>query len=116
MAYRRFSDRGGREWEVWQVIPPQAELRKGERRKLPDRRRVTRPDTVERRVTPDRRVRRSSRVHMSPGFERGWLCFASGPETRRLVPIPGNWTKATSEQLELWSHEATAVWKRSIKA
>src|SRR5687767_12634730 len=115
MAYRKFADQRGREWEVWQVIPPHAELRKGQRRSLPDRRRVSRPNSVERRVAPDRRVTRSPRVHMSPGFERGWLCFASGKETRRLIPIPAGWTRASPDQLELWSHEAKAMWKRPTR-
>jgi hypothetical protein len=33
-------------------------------------------------------------------FQQGWLCFDSGPEKRRLSPIPDNWQKFDSAQLE----------------
>lgn len=113
MTYRRFADSAGREWEVWQVIPPAAEMRRKERRVLRDRRRAPRPSSAERR-TGERRVAESSpRMQMSAGFERGWLCFATGPETRRLAPIPTGWTSADPAQLELWVAQAKAVWKRS---
>lgn len=68
---------------------------------------------MERRVG-ERRVTRSpgfSRV--SSGFEKGWLCFAAGLETRRLAPIPRGWLEASPAQLELWSRVATAAWKCS---
>ena len=113
MTYRKFADRAGREWEVWQVIPPAPEMRRKERRVLPDRRQAPRPWSAERR-TVERRVAASSpRMRMSAGFERGWLCFSTGPETRRLAPIPMGWTSADPAQLEMWVAQAKAVWKRS---
>ena len=114
MTYRRFADRAGREWEVWQVVPPAPELRRKERRVLPDRRKAPRPLAPERRIG-DRRVAESTpRMRMSAGFERGWLCFSAGPETRRLAPIPAGWTSAGLEQLEQWVAQAKAVWKRPL--
>jgi hypothetical protein len=36
-----------------------------------------------------------------PGaFQHGWLCFDSGPEKRRLSPIPDNWQELSNEELE----------------
>lgn len=32
-------------------------------------------------------------------FTKGWLAFDSGLETRRLAPVPGNWTGMTNIQL-----------------
>ena len=114
MTYRRFADSAGREWEVWQVIPPAPEMRRKERRVLPDRRQAARPQSPERRIGERRAAESSPRMRMSAGFERGWLCFATGPETRRLAPIPTGWTSADPKQLELWVTQATAVWKRSL--
>jgi hypothetical protein len=33
-------------------------------------------------------------------FQRGWLCFDSGPEIRRLSPIPENWQELAAKELE----------------
>jgi len=33
-------------------------------------------------------------------FQQGWLCFDSGPEKRRLSPIPDNWQELADEELE----------------
>ena len=39
-------------------------------------------------------------------FQQGWLCFDSGPEKRRLSPIPDNWQHLTDEDLERLVHHA----------
>jgi len=111
VTFRRFTDKHGTDWEVWEVIPPRAERRRGERRTLPDRRQANRVNSRDRR-SHARRLRTSpGYVHMTPGFEHGWLCFTSGPAVRRLAPIPLNWVDAQSGQLELWANVASPSWK-----
>ena len=113
MTLRRFTDRNGTDWEVWEVIPHMADRRVSERRVMPDRR-------ERRRATGDRRIRArrlhasSDRVRVTRGFEHGWLCFSSGPLIRRLAPIPSDWIVADPEQLELWGDAASPAWKCSI--
>jgi hypothetical protein len=69
------------------------------------------PNATGERRKRDRRIRSlPGYVRVSPGFERGWLCFAAGTLTRRLAPIPAAWEKADPEQLELWSREASTAW------
>ena len=112
MTYRRFCDRSGTNWEVWQITPKRVDRRRSERRADEPGRSVSAVQ-LERR-SGERRVAYSpgfSRV--SRGFEKGWLCFAAGRETRRLAPVPGRWFEASPEQLELWSRAATAAWKCS---
>lgn len=33
------------------------------------------------------------------GYRRGWLCFESSTEKRRLTPLPSGWQDLTIEQL-----------------
>ncbi len=33
------------------------------------------------------------------GYRRGWLCFESPTEKRRLTPLPSGWQTLTIEQL-----------------
>jgi hypothetical protein len=116
VTLRRFTDRNGTDWEVWEVIPQMADRRQAERRVVPDRREHHRVGARDRR-TVARRVRSSSnRIRVTRGFEHGWLCFSAGPQIRRLAPIPSKWTAADSEILEVWAHAASAAWKCSIFA
>ena len=94
------------------MIPPAPELRTKERRVLPDRLQAPRPYSPDRRVAERRAAAGLPRIRMTAGFERGWLCFSTGRETRRLAPIPEGWTGAGPDQLELWAGQATAVWRR----
>lgn len=115
MTLRRFTDQNGIEWDVWEVIPPMADRRRAERRVLPDRRERTRP-TGDRRKHSRRLRVSSNHVRVTRGFENGWLCFSSGPQIRRLAPIPSEWTVADSEQLELWADAASPAWKCAIQS
>ena len=47
-------------------------------------------------------VRRASQKAgaVSPGFENGWLAFASGEHKRRLAPVPASWETASDAELE----------------
>ncbi len=116
MTFRRFTDKHGIAWEVWEVIPPGAERRRGERRSLPDRRETPREQTRDRRLRARRTSASRPHVRVTPGFERGWLCFAAGRAVRRLAPIPSNWAAAESDQLELWVNVASPSWKCSLPA
>ncbi|CAN5144870.1 hypothetical protein BH24GEM2_BH24GEM2_04730 [soil metagenome] len=97
MALRTFTDPAGTEWKVWDVIPAfvreQEERREGE----PD----SKPKAPERRRSLDR-----SNL-LTPGLERGWLCFESDAEKRRLSPIPPDWEQGTDEELAALCGEAT---------
>ncbi len=109
MTFRRFVDSSGKKWEVWEVVPAFVDNRRRERRALNPR--SAPPSSSGERRKRDRRIRTlPGYVRVSPGFERGWLCFASGTLTRRLAPIPGAWENADPEQLELWSREASTSW------
>jgi hypothetical protein len=110
VAFRRFTDKHGADWEVWEVIPPRAERRRTERRTLPDRRQTSRAAAVDRRTEARRTHSSPNYVRVSPGFENGWLCFTSGPAVRRLAPIPADWIAAESAQLELWVNVASPSW------
>ena len=113
VTFRRFTDRHGTDWEVWEVIPPRAERRRSERRTLPDRRMTLREGPPDRRIRARRTKASTDYVRMSPGFEHGWLCFTSGPAVRRLAPIPSDWIHVESEQLEIWANAASPSWKCS---
>jgi hypothetical protein len=113
VTFRRFTDRHGTDWEVWEVIPPRAERRRSERRTLPDRRMTLREGTRDRRIRARRTKASPDYVRISPGFEHGWLCFTSGPAVRRLAPIPSDWIHVESDQLEIWVNVASPSWKRS---
>lgn len=75
---RGFTDAGGTEWRVWQVLPTSA---------------GNQPDAA------DNFARLS--LNGTP-FANGWLCFESDHEKRRLAPIPEGWEfldQVTLEQL-----------------
>ena len=48
-------------------------------------------------VRADARV--AGRWHLKPPFSRGWLCFESPAEKRRLAPIPPDWHRLGNAQL-----------------
>lgn len=113
MTFRRFTDKHGADWEVWEVIPRRAERRLSERRTLSDRRETPRENARDRRIRTRRTKASLNHVRVTPGFEHGWLCFTSGPKILRLAPIPADWTAADSDQLELWATTASPSWSCS---
>ena len=82
MAHRSFRDEGGREWDVWEVVPTAVERRVAAA--------VTRPAPVERRKVKE------TRVVVPDRLQKGWLAFQSGRERRRLAPIPSDWADMTA--------------------
>jgi hypothetical protein len=110
MGLRYFKDSEGNDWRVWDVVPFGGA--RGERR-ANDRRSMSRGTYAgpERRSGRDRRVRTPSL--MTPGLERGWLCFENQVDKRRLTPIPPAWDESPSEQLEALLGEARSVARRT---
>ncbi|MEX2110752.1 MAG: hypothetical protein WD802_09135 [Gemmatimonadaceae bacterium] len=112
MAYKIFAAPNGSNWEVWMVVPTEAERRRGERRGT----KTTAGFLYrgpERRLGPDRRqTNGGTRTVVSAGFEKGWLCFESEEgEKRRLAPVPEGWEDAQDDKLWLWCSVATPVAK-----
>lgn len=111
MSYRTFLDTTGKRWEVWLVTPDAAERRKADRRAAAAANEGF-AGASERRRTPERRrapFRRS--VAVASEFSRGWLCFESEGEKRRLAPIPDGWQKAGPDRLSTWLAAAKRVVK-----
>ncbi|HWL39758.1 MAG TPA: hypothetical protein VNO75_05925 [Gemmatimonadaceae bacterium] len=112
MAYKIFEGPDGTKWEVWLVVPTEAERRRGERR-ASHRSSALTYTGPERRVGPDRRTKLSGgRTVVAVDFESGWLCFESDQgEKRRLAPVPTGWDAAEKERLWDWCEAATVVVK-----
>lgn len=111
MSYRTFLDSTGKRWEVWMVTPAAAERRKVDRRAglagaesgatFADRRRMP-----ERRKNPFRRT-----IEVASEYSRGWLCFESEGEKRRLAPVPEGWEEAGPDRMATWLQAAKRVVK-----
>ena len=105
MALREFRDSGGTEWLAWDV-PPAREY-------SPARAGVERRQTVTANYHPDRRVVRDRRrMKSGPGLERGWVCFQSEAEKRRLAPPPRDWGEAADDALEALLGRAEPIARR----
>ena len=85
MAFRQFTDATGVEWTVYDVVPRADERRENDRR---DSTHLTDESQMDRRG-PDRRATLNS--VRTVRLTRGWLCFETKTERRRLQPIPENW-------------------------
>ena len=94
MAHRRFVDRSGRTWEVWSVSPTKVERRE---RQAPF-------ESAE-----DRRKEAEYRVVLGSEMAKGWLCFESAGEKRRLAPFPRTWEGLDDRELSTLLAAATAV-------
>lgn len=108
MAYRTFEDSGGREWHVWAVVPHLAERRADGS----DRRRTSAPITFPDRRQDERRFSFIRRGLLTGTYARGWLCFDSADDKRRLSPIPGDWSTCGDERLEWYLSQAAVVRRR----
>ena len=83
MAYRRFKDADGLEWDAYDVQP------------LPG-------------FGPPREHRRAEESEPMPA-SRSWLVFEADGEKRRLSPVPANWDAAPTETLLTFLASATKV-------
>jgi hypothetical protein len=88
---RGFTDAGGTEWRVWQVLPSTLEGQQD---------------------TADALTRMSLK---GTPFAQGWLCFESPAEKRRLAPIPNGWEFLDNGSLERLCETATHVPARKAR-
>jgi hypothetical protein len=105
MAYRQFTDAMGVEWTVFDVVPRVDERREYDRRAHPD------DDSDMDRRGEDRRATVGA---LRPGrVTRGWLCFESAGERRRLQPIPENWHHLPAGELDALLQQARLAPRRT---
>ena len=57
-------------------------------------------------------VRPSTSKSLTPPYRSGWLSFDSGKETRRIAPIPENWSTLPDDELARLCEQAKAATKR----
>ena len=88
---RGFTDAGGTEWRVWQVLPSPLDAQQ---------------------EAADFTTRMS--LNGTP-FANGWLCFESAAEKRRLAPIPEGWEFLEPQVLETLCGSATHVPARRVR-
>ena len=86
MAHREFIDSASRTWQVWEVIPTQAQ-RSGD-------------PVSERREAFEQSAAITGRAALVGPMASGWLCFETAGEKRRLAPYPDDWSRMTDQQLE----------------
>ena len=106
MSYRLFEDSKGTEWQVWDIVPRLEERRDAA---APDRRVDIKVIPFADRRRAPRRIATARRALLSGSFARGWLCFESRREKRRLSPIPGDWTTCENDALEDYLRQASPV-------
>lgn len=108
MAHRQFQDGAGSEWTVYDVNP------RADERRAHDRRDAS--GETENPSSPDRRSdqRRATVGAVRPGrLTRGWLCFESQGERRRLQPIPENWHLLGDAELAALLQQARVAPRRA---
>lgn len=103
MGNRKFADENGVWWQVWDVLPDEADRRLGERRKV-----HTPPENVEQRTLLDRR-RSAFRATVPADLVNGWLAFQSVSHKRRYWPIPPAWEDLPDAELRALCREAHEV-------
>lgn len=85
---RGFTDGGGTEWRVWEVLPTTPSGK---------------PDVAE----------TLTRMSLNgTAYANGWLCFESPAEKRRLAPIPPGWEFLDIPHLEKLCGQAMVVPRR----
>jgi len=97
MAYRTFVDYAGTSWNVWDVLPAQAERRDGERRHVNVE--LAGGEGADRRGVEDRRVEGGFRAQLPPELVNGWVVFQSASAKRRYWPIPPGWENLSIGEL-----------------
>jgi len=111
VSYRTFLDSKGKRWEVWLITPAAAERRRADRR-ASSAGGAAYQGALDRRRTPERRrgpFRRAAAV--ASEYSKGWLCFESEGEKRRLAPVPPGWEEAGPDRMATWLQAAKRVVK-----
>ena len=90
--HRQFSDRQGRTWQVWEVIPTFAERR-----------------VLQKVVAVERRSATMPRASLPVEMREGWLAFETKGERRRLAPTPVGWELLSDRELAELVQNATPV-------
>ena len=112
MPCREFVDEYGDRWTVWSVAPLRAERRcSAERRDMnrPAGRSLLGRGRERRTVAAPAATTRPLRLAVLPALLRGWLCFESDREKRRLAPIPPGWESMSDRGLAALSARGTVV-------
>ncbi len=107
MGYRKFVDENGVWWQVWDVLPDDAERRLHERRKV-----HTPPEGEDQRGLLDRRRPPPFRTTVPSELVNGWLAFQSLSQKRRYWPIPQGWDALSDADLRVLCREAHEVASR----
>jgi hypothetical protein len=109
MSFRTYVDASGVEWQAFDVVPRADERRHYDRRgqdaeavMLADQGDADRRDN-------DRRITVGASTPFLKAVSGGWLCFECEGERRRLSPIPDDWMKCATPQLERYCRSARAV-------
>ena len=103
MALREYTDGEGTVWQIWNVRPTtrySSPLVRAERRLK-----------ATPHFYPDRRTGGFS---LTPGLEKGWLCFECADEKRRLIPTPRDWDSCPEEALEGYLRAAKPIRRRIV--
>lgn len=97
MPERRFFDRAGRPWEVWEVCPDVVERRlSGEHTSIP--------------VENERRHgERRAHLRVPDPLRHGWLAFETLGQRRRLAPVPSGWRSMDDDELARLLDDARVV-------
>ena len=107
MGYRKFVDEKGIWWQVWEVLPNDAERRLRERRKI-----HTPPSGEDKRDIIDRRKPAPFRTTVPSELAEGWLVFQSVAHKRRYWPVPAGWQDFPVSELRTLCREAHEVLSR----
>lgn len=95
MAQRRFKDRFGRDWEVWEIVPAPI-----------DRRHRSTPVEAPGQDTPPiHGEQRGDSEHR----RAGWLVFQAKHGKRRLSPVPDGWASLEDSDLEILMERSTLL-------
>lgn len=106
MPYRTFVDSTGADWQVWDIVPQLSERRGDDHT---DRRHEPTAIRFTDRREDNRRLIQTRRSVLRGTYARGWLCFDSANEKRRLSPIPYDWTTCADDKLESYARRGESV-------
>lgn len=100
MGLRRYTDKTGREWNVWDVPPRFSVKRSG----------IDRRSRSVQGYAPERRRSGERRVTEAPAeWLHGWITFQNAEEKWRLCPLPEDWEAVPDDQLEAYRNRGIPV-------